>query len=144
MLSLHAGAIQSVPSGNPFWSERSSLKNATSVAAITQECPAGHEGSSVQRMPTLEHSAIVEMFRENPELAPHLLALLFTQAKTEVSKEKRGARAGRSKGSIGPRTADITLSGPEEPARRASRRRRSGRGAPWPSRSTFEARASAH
>ena len=28
-------------------------------------------------MPTLEHDAIVEMFRENPELAPHLLALLF-------------------------------------------------------------------
>jgi len=28
-------------------------------------------------MPTLEHNAIVEMFRENPELAPHLLALLF-------------------------------------------------------------------
>lgn len=25
-------------------------------------------------MPTLEHNAIVEMFRENPELAPHLLA----------------------------------------------------------------------
>jgi len=28
-------------------------------------------------MPTLEHSAIVEMFRENPELAPHFLAILF-------------------------------------------------------------------
>ncbi len=28
-------------------------------------------------MPTLEHNAIVEMFRENPELAPHLLAILF-------------------------------------------------------------------
>jgi len=28
-------------------------------------------------VPTLEHNAIVEMFRENPELAPHLLALLF-------------------------------------------------------------------
>ena len=28
-------------------------------------------------MPTLEHNAIVEMFRENPELAPHFLALLF-------------------------------------------------------------------
>jgi hypothetical protein len=28
-------------------------------------------------MPTLEHNALVEMFRENPELAPHLLALLF-------------------------------------------------------------------
>ena len=28
-------------------------------------------------MPTLEHNAIVEMFRENPELAPHFLAILF-------------------------------------------------------------------
>jgi hypothetical protein len=28
-------------------------------------------------MPTLEHNAIVEMFRENRELAPHLLATLF-------------------------------------------------------------------
>jgi hypothetical protein len=28
-------------------------------------------------MPSLEHNAIVEMFRENPELAPHLLATLF-------------------------------------------------------------------
>jgi hypothetical protein len=28
-------------------------------------------------MPTLEHNAIVEMFRENPELAPHLLSTLF-------------------------------------------------------------------
>ena len=28
-------------------------------------------------MPTLEHNAIVEMFRETPELAPHLLATLF-------------------------------------------------------------------
>jgi len=28
-------------------------------------------------MPSLEHNAIVEMFRENPELAPHFLALLF-------------------------------------------------------------------
>jgi hypothetical protein len=28
-------------------------------------------------VPTLEHNAIVEMFRENPELAPRLLALLF-------------------------------------------------------------------
>ena len=28
-------------------------------------------------MPTLEHNAIAEMFRENPELAPHFLALLF-------------------------------------------------------------------
>jgi len=28
-------------------------------------------------MPTLEHNAIVEMFRETPELAPHLLAILF-------------------------------------------------------------------
>src|ERR1700722_8186442 len=28
-------------------------------------------------MPTLEHNAIVEMFRENPELAPHLLASLL-------------------------------------------------------------------
>ena len=28
-------------------------------------------------MPTLEHNAIVEMFRENPLLAPHLLSLLF-------------------------------------------------------------------
>jgi hypothetical protein len=28
-------------------------------------------------VPTLEHNAIVEMFRENPELAPHLLALVF-------------------------------------------------------------------
>jgi hypothetical protein len=28
-------------------------------------------------MPTLEHNAIVEMFRESPELAPHLLATLF-------------------------------------------------------------------
>ena len=28
-------------------------------------------------MPTLEHNAIVDMFRERPELAPHLLALLF-------------------------------------------------------------------
>jgi hypothetical protein len=28
-------------------------------------------------MPTLEHNALVEMFRENPELAPHLVALLF-------------------------------------------------------------------
>ena len=28
-------------------------------------------------MPTLEHDALVEMFRENPELAAHLLALLF-------------------------------------------------------------------
>ncbi len=33
--------------------------------------------SSVPRMPTLEHNALVEMFRENPELAPHFLALLF-------------------------------------------------------------------
>jgi len=28
-------------------------------------------------MPTLEHNAIVDMFRERPELAPHLLTLLF-------------------------------------------------------------------
>jgi hypothetical protein len=28
-------------------------------------------------MPTLEHNAIVEMFRENPELTPPLLARLF-------------------------------------------------------------------
>lgn len=28
-------------------------------------------------MPTLEHNALVEMFRENPGLAPHLLASLF-------------------------------------------------------------------
>ncbi len=28
-------------------------------------------------MPTLEHNAIVEMFREHPALAPHLLAILF-------------------------------------------------------------------
>ena len=28
-------------------------------------------------MPTLEHNALVEMFRENPELAPHFLASLF-------------------------------------------------------------------
>jgi hypothetical protein len=28
-------------------------------------------------MPTLEHNAFVEMFRENPELAPHFLVLLF-------------------------------------------------------------------
>ncbi len=28
-------------------------------------------------MPTLEHNAIVEMFRENPELAPHFVASLF-------------------------------------------------------------------
>jgi hypothetical protein len=28
-------------------------------------------------MPTLEHNAIVEMFRENPALAPHFLAILF-------------------------------------------------------------------
>ena len=28
-------------------------------------------------MPTLEHNAIVEMFRENPDLAPHFLAILF-------------------------------------------------------------------
>jgi hypothetical protein len=28
-------------------------------------------------MPTLEHNALVEMFRENPELAPHLLVTLF-------------------------------------------------------------------
>jgi len=28
-------------------------------------------------MPTLEHNAVVEMFRENPELAPHFLAILF-------------------------------------------------------------------
>jgi hypothetical protein len=28
-------------------------------------------------MPTLEHNALVEMFRETPELAPHLLATLF-------------------------------------------------------------------
>jgi hypothetical protein len=30
-------------------------------------------------MPTLEHNALVEMFRENPALAPHLLALVFHQ-----------------------------------------------------------------
>ena len=28
-------------------------------------------------MPTLEHNALVEMFREHPELAPRLLATLF-------------------------------------------------------------------
>jgi hypothetical protein len=28
-------------------------------------------------MPTLEHNALVEMFRENPELAPHFLTTLF-------------------------------------------------------------------
>ena len=28
-------------------------------------------------MPTLEHNVLVEMFRENPELAPHFLATLF-------------------------------------------------------------------
>ena len=28
-------------------------------------------------MPTLEHNGLVEMFRENPSLAPHLLATLF-------------------------------------------------------------------
>ncbi|WP_437733957.1 hypothetical protein [Sorangium sp. So ce1335] len=33
--------------------------------------------SSVSPMPTLEHNGLVDMFRENPELAPHLLKLLF-------------------------------------------------------------------
>ncbi|WP_437640067.1 hypothetical protein [Sorangium sp. So ce854] len=28
-------------------------------------------------MPTLEHNGLVDMFRENPSLAPHLLKLLF-------------------------------------------------------------------
>src|ERR1700679_2913060 len=28
-------------------------------------------------MPTLQHNAIVKMFRENPELAPHFVAILF-------------------------------------------------------------------
>ncbi len=28
-------------------------------------------------MPTLEHNAIVEMFRENPQLAPHVLSTIF-------------------------------------------------------------------
>src|SRR5688572_29366432 len=42
-----------------------------------KSCPAGHARISVRRMPTLEHNALVEMFRENPELAPHFLALLF-------------------------------------------------------------------
>jgi hypothetical protein len=28
-------------------------------------------------MRTLEHNAIVEMFRDTPELSPHLLAILF-------------------------------------------------------------------
>src|SRR5437868_15409069 len=28
-------------------------------------------------MPTLEHNALVEMFRENPSVAPHLLAAVF-------------------------------------------------------------------
>jgi hypothetical protein len=32
---------------------------------------------SVTRMPTLEHNGLVEMFRDNPALAPHLLANLF-------------------------------------------------------------------
>jgi hypothetical protein len=40
-------------------------------------CPSRLVGGSVPRMPTLEHNAIVEMFRENPELAPHFLATLF-------------------------------------------------------------------
>src|SRR5262245_1202239 len=28
-------------------------------------------------MPTLEHNGLIEMFRENPSLAPHFLGLLF-------------------------------------------------------------------
>ena len=28
-------------------------------------------------MPTLEHNGLVEMFRENPALAPHFLGILF-------------------------------------------------------------------
>ena len=28
-------------------------------------------------MPTLEHNGLVEMFRENPSLAPHILATVF-------------------------------------------------------------------
>ena len=28
-------------------------------------------------MPTLEHNGLIEMFRENPSLAPRLLSLLF-------------------------------------------------------------------
>jgi hypothetical protein len=31
-------------------------------------------------MPTLEHNGLIEMFRENPDLAPHLLATLFGMA----------------------------------------------------------------
>jgi hypothetical protein len=30
-------------------------------------------------VPTLEHNGLVEMFRENPSLAPHVLATLFHQ-----------------------------------------------------------------
>ena len=28
-------------------------------------------------MPTLEHNGLIELFRDNPRLAPHLLELLF-------------------------------------------------------------------
>jgi hypothetical protein len=39
--------------------------------------PAPTKASSVALMPSLEHNGFVDMFRENPSLAPHFLAMLF-------------------------------------------------------------------
>ena len=39
--------------------------------------PARSDGPYPAPMPTLEHNGLVEMFRENPSLAPHLVAILF-------------------------------------------------------------------
>ncbi len=40
-------------------------------------CPGRASCDNLRSMPTLEHNGLVDMFRENPALAPHLIELLF-------------------------------------------------------------------
>ena len=42
--------------------------------------PTHRTANTVRPVPTLEHSGLVEMFRESPALAPHFLATLFGMA----------------------------------------------------------------
>src|SRR5262245_25070893 len=39
--------------------------------------PSRPSNDKVARMPTLEHNGLIEMFRENPNLAPHFIEALF-------------------------------------------------------------------
>ena len=63
---------------------RAALARAACARLDRRVCGGGSRSrlipGSVQRMPTLEHHGLVDMFRENPALAPHLLDLLFQVA----------------------------------------------------------------